>query len=73
MKDVIGLIHPESTRHHRSKLLCNNPDIVVTEVQPIYTKPGWFSGNFRVLKDTDIFRANSTRHFIHGFRPRRIK
>lgn len=72
MKNVIGLIHPDSVRHHRSKALCNNPNIVITEMHPILAKPGWYSGKFKVLKAVDIFRANSTQHYIHGFRPRHI-
>ena len=72
MKDVIGLIHPNSARHHRSKVLCNNPDVIVSDIHPLFTKPGWYTGKFKVLKRTDIFKSGYIGS-ICGFRPRRIK
>jgi len=72
MKNVIGLIHPDSARHHRSKVMRNNPNIVVDSIRPSSIDNGWYIGKFRVLKDISIWRAGDTGH-ICGFRPRRIK
>ena len=70
-KDVIGLIHPSSARHHRSNALCNNPDVIVTKLKPIHSNPSWYTGEFMVLKPVDIFIAGETK-VIHGFRPCRV-
>ena len=72
MKNVIGLIHPESARHHRSKVLCNNPDVVITRVEPYVSKPGWFIGDFTPLRDVGHFKAGVPT-LVCGFRPRRMK
>jgi len=72
MLNVIGLIHPDSARHHRSKALCNNPNVIVNDIRPYYSKNGWYAGEFKVVKKTDVFEAGHI-GVICGFRPRRIK
>ncbi len=72
MIDVIGLIHPDSARHHRSKVMCNNPDVIVISIRPYYSKNGWYTGKFKILKDIGMFHVGYIGD-ICGFRPRRIK
>lgn len=70
-KDVIGLIHPNSYRHYKSKAICNNPNIVIVDISKCFGLTGWYKGEFKVLKHIDCFVPGRT-YPLFGFRPRRI-
>lgn len=69
MKNVIGLIHPKGIRHYQSKMLCNNPDIIITRIRPTIQWPNWYTGDFTPCKDVGIFKKGKA-YCIFGFRPR---
>jgi len=60
-----------SARHHRSKVLRNNPDIIITEICKLYNGSDWYCGRFTPRKNIDVFKAGKS-YPIYGFRPRRI-
>jgi len=76
-KNVIGLIHPDSSWHKDSTELCGQEIIVntlteCTTIRGIKTKDRWYSASVRLVNPPEGWEGVANSMCLHGFRPRRV-